>query len=127
MSQVHVKGAEDILRLRRAIDVLSNKFGVHTHVPGDIILANTKIIVGNSSGVGAAQTMGGDATIANDGTLTVANDVISNAKLANMATQTFKGRTTAGTGDPEDLTVAQVVAMLGATDVNALCASFMGI
>lgn len=37
---------------------------------------------------------------------------ITNAKLANMATQTFKGRTTAGTGDPEDLTVTQATAML---------------
>jgi hypothetical protein len=39
---------------------------------------------------------------------TVDNDAITNAKLANMATATIKGRTTAGTGDPEDLTAAQV-------------------
>jgi len=37
---------------------------------------------------------------------------VSNARLADMATDTIKGRTTAGTGDPEDLTVAQVIAML---------------
>ena len=44
--------------------------------------------------------------------LTVVNDSISNAKLANMATQTIKGRTTAGTGDPEDLTGTQATALL---------------
>jgi len=37
---------------------------------------------------------------------------ITNAKLADMATQTFKGRTTGGTGDPEDLTTAQATALL---------------
>jgi hypothetical protein len=42
----------------------------------------------------------------------VAADAITNPKLANMATQTFKGRTTAGTGDPEDLTATQATAML---------------
>lgn len=39
-------------------------------------------------------------------------DTIDNTKLANMATQTFKGRTTAGTGDPEDLSVAQAQALI---------------
>ena len=35
-------------------------------------------------------------------------------KLANMATATLKGRTTAGTGDPEDLTAAEALALIGA-------------
>lgn len=39
---------------------------------------------------------------------------VTNAKLANMATQTIKGRTTAGTGVPEDLTAAQATALLNA-------------
>jgi len=50
---------------------------------------------------------------------TIANDAVSNAKLANMATQTIKGRTTAGTGDPEDLTGAQALAVLGVTATAA--------
>jgi len=50
------------------------------------------------------------------------NDAVDNTKAANMATARIKGRTTAGTGDPEDLTVAQVVAMLalGKTKVVTL-------
>lgn len=40
--------------------------------------------------------------------LTIANDVVTNAKLDNMATTTIKGRISGGTGDPEDLTAAQV-------------------
>ena len=43
---------------------------------------------------------------------TIPNNSVSNAKLADMATQTIKGRTTAGTGDPEDLTAAQATAIL---------------
>lgn len=39
---------------------------------------------------------------------------VTNAKLANMATQTIKGRTTAGTGVPEDLTASQATAILNA-------------
>lgn len=46
-------------------------------------------------------------------TANIAGDAITNAKLANMATATIKGRTTAGTGDPEDLTAAQAAAVLG--------------
>lgn len=42
----------------------------------------------------------------------IQDDAVTNAKSANMATQTFKGRTTAGTGDPEDLTATQATAML---------------
>ena len=54
----------------------------------------------------------GDVTSVGDGATTIAADAVTNAKLANMATATIKGRSTAGTGDPEDLTGTQATALL---------------
>ena len=60
----------------------------------------------------------GDITVSSGGaTWTVDNDVVSNAKLANMTQSTIKGRASgAGTGDPTDLTAAQVRTILNVAD-----------
>lgn len=55
----------------------------------------------------------GDVTSVGDGAQTIAANAVSNTKLADMASQTIKGRNTANTGDPEDLTIATVKSMLG--------------
>jgi hypothetical protein len=59
-------------------------------------------------------TLTGDVTGTGTGSFaaTIANDAVTNAKLANMATATIKGRTTAGSGDPEDLTGTQATTLL---------------
>lgn len=72
----------------------SNLSGTNT---GDQTITLTSDVTG--SGTGSFAT-------------TIANGVVTNAKLANVATATFKGRTTAGTGSPEDLTAAQATALL---------------
>lgn len=60
------------------------------------------------SGGGATWTI--DALAVDTGKL--AGDAVTNAKLANVATATLKGRVTAGTGDPEDLTGTQATTIL---------------
>lgn len=57
----------------------------------------------------------GDIIVGGTGTtLSIDDDAVTNAKLANVATSTFKGRTTAGTGNPEDMTATEATALLEA-------------
>lgn len=54
-----------------------------------------------------------DITVSSSTTVwTIDNDAVTNTRLANMANGTIKGRTTAGSGDPEDLTGTQATALL---------------
>jgi hypothetical protein len=70
----------------------------------------------------------GDITVATGGTVwTVDTDAITNAKLANVATSTIKGRSTAGTGDPEDLTGVQVAVITQGTGLDVDATGFRGI
>lgn len=50
------------------------------------------------------------------GTSTIASAAVTNAKLADVATGTIKGRVSAGTGSPEDLTPAQVRTLINVAD-----------
>lgn len=54
------------------------------------------------------------------GTTELADKAATNAKLADMATARFKGRATAGSGAPEDLTGAQAAALLDPAAVKTL-------
>jgi len=50
----------------------------------------------------------GEVTSVADGATTIAANAVTNAKAAQMATKTYKGRTTAATGNVEDVPVATV-------------------
>ena len=61
----------------------------------------------------------GDIVVTGPSTWTVGNGAITAAKMANMAQSTIRGRAAgAGTGTPQDLTVAQVKTILGLTTAD---------
>lgn len=71
---------------------------------------NTTLLAGQSIAFEYSVTSG--QWVENGRADNIANDAVTNAKLANVATATIKGRATAGTGDPEDLSAAQVKTLL---------------
>ncbi len=61
-----------------------------TELSGDIAankleINNAHILVGDANNDGALQTISGDATLANNGALTIADDAVTAAKLANTS------------------------------------------
>jgi hypothetical protein len=86
-----------------------------------LAVTGTSTISGTHSGASSGTNTGdqtitltGDVTGTGTGSFaaTIGNTTVTNAKLANVATATIKGRTTAGTGSPEDLTGTQATALL---------------
>jgi hypothetical protein len=95
--------------------------GAGTGDPTDLTAAQAKtalaISAADVSGLGAL------ATLSQVGSAQIADDAVTNVKLANMAAATFKGRAAgAGTGDPTDLTAAQAKTALAisSADVSGL-------
>lgn len=67
-------------------------------------IANTKIWIGDASGVPQAQSLSGDVTMTNAGVVTISNDAVTYAKIQNVSTdKRLLGRVSAGAGNIEEI------------------------
>lgn len=73
--------------------------------------ASGQLVIGGTTITGSGGLTGG-GDISTNQVISVATNGITNAMLAQVATATFKGRTTAATGNVEDLTATQATALL---------------
>lgn len=71
-----------------------------------------QIIFGQTGAPGLYKTVTGDISFTAAGASQIRANTVSNWQLSNVATSTFKGRTTGGSGSPEDLTATQATALL---------------
>ena len=103
----------------RIIDVRDNagspadKFVVDATGKITVGAADTALLTTGTLAAGRMPALTGDVTSsAGSVSTSITNNVVTNVKLATVATATFKGRTTAGTGNVEDLTATQATALL---------------
>jgi hypothetical protein len=119
-----VSGIEDVLSAEG--DLLYRGASSETRLPigtaGQVLKVNSGATAPEWGSIsGSISVTGSDLTLSGaTGTAitnaTIANDAVTNAKLSNMATATIKGRATASTGDPEDLSASQVRTILNVAD-----------
>lgn len=94
--------------------------------PGGWACLDSSGVLQTVGGSGGGVTDGdkGDVTVSSSGAVwTVDNNTITLAKLQDIATSSILGRVTAATGDPEVLTIAQVMGLNPAIDVQVLTGS----
>lgn len=81
--------------------------------------ARTILDDADAAAVRATLVLGALAVLNTVGTGQIDDDAVTLAKIVNIATASFLGRATAGTGDPEVLTVAQAKTLLNLTGTNS--------
>lgn len=106
----------------------ADQYGITCGGVAALIATATGVTATNDLSVIGNFAVSGNAIIGVDGTdilivnaattfangVTLSNDSVTNAMLANVPTATIKGRVTASTGAPEDLTATQATSILDA-------------
>lgn len=107
----------NVVSFAKMADIATDRLiGRDTALSGDpeAITVGGGVEFTGSGGIQRSALTGDVTASAGNNATTIANDAVTNAKLANVATATLKGRVTASTGDPEDLTGTQATTLLDA-------------
>lgn len=101
-----------------ATNTIKGRVSASTGVVEDLTAANVRTIINVADGANnySHPNHSGDVTSVADGATTIANNVVSNAKLATVASGIIKGRLTASTGNVEDLTATNVRTLINVQD-----------
>ncbi len=94
--------------------------GAGAGAPADLTAAQVRTLLNVADGANAYvhPNHSGDVVSVSDGATTIQSNVVGNSKLADVATATIKGRVSAGTGDPEDLTSVQAWGILSVATLD---------
>lgn len=97
-----------------AVNTIKGRITAGTGDPEDLTATQVRTVINVADGANnyVHPNHTGDVTSVGDGAQTIAFNAVTNTKIADMAADTIKGRITAGTGDPEDLTATQVRTIL---------------
>jgi len=86
--------------------------------PNTVYTAGTGISIASNVITNSAPNATHTGDVTGSTALTIATSAVTHAKYQNIATQTFLGRVSSGTGNVEALTVAQMKSALGIPTVN---------
>ena len=85
--------------------------GIHYRNPGSGKLVFLPFGLVNANKILGVDSNGLPALL-EQATFSLSDDSVTNAKLSNVPTATLKGRISAGSGDPEDLSISQIQTLL---------------
>jgi hypothetical protein len=89
---------------------LSDQTDLNTALSGKLgtSLTSANIFVGNGSNIATGVAMSGDATIANTGALTIANQAVTYAKIQNVAANTFLANATGSSATVQEIATNRI-------------------
>ena len=95
-----------------AVNTIKGRITAGTGSPEDLSAANVRTIINVADGANnySHPNHSGDVTSTGDGATVIGNSKVTNAKMADMAASTVKGRITASVGAPEDIAIETTLA-----------------